>query len=356
MAHTLELAEALAGCGQHVTVWAPAPRGVTGFHRTVDNGVGVRVVPVPVGSRDTRSAQVVACLQGLAEAFEPAYYDIVHAQGWVSAGAVGPCLHTVHRVERFGPGDLAQHHRRGLTISTAHVCTSRAVAAELRAGWGISAAVIPEGVDAVRFARAAAPGPAAVAARDGWRRRLGRYVLTVGDAVPAQTAEQVMSALARARAGGLGLVIVDPPRVAPGRPRHTAWLRASAASGVPFARPAVGGDVAALIAGASAFVLPSGTEWPHPAALQALAADVPLLTFGTDPCPTVLDAVAAHAADVQELAAALDEAIQAPDGQRLQAGRALAAERSWVASASEHLDLYRATMKASTGNRTRPAT
>jgi glycosyltransferase involved in cell wall biosynthesis len=259
-------------------------------------------------------------------------------------------------VERFGPGDLAQHHRRGLTISTAHVCTSRAVAAELRAGWGISAAVIPEGVDAVRFARAAAPGPAAVAARDGWRRRLGRYVLTVGDAVPAQTAEQVMSALARARAGGLGLVIVDPPRVAPGRPRHTAWLRASAASGVPFARPAVGGDVAALIAGASAFVLPSGTEWPHPAALQALAADVPLLTFGTDPCPTVLDAVAAHAADVQELAAALDEAIQAPDGQRLQAGRALAAERSWVASASEHLDLYRATMKASTGNRTRPAT
>lgn len=66
----------------------------------------------------------------------------------------------------------------------AHVCVSTAVADELLAGWGLKATVIPNGVDAARFAAAAGPQPVATADREKWRRRLGRYVLTVGGIEP----------------------------------------------------------------------------------------------------------------------------------------------------------------------------
>lgn len=76
-------------------------------------------------------------------------------------------------------------HERALRDPVAHVCVARAVAAELLAGWGIRATVVPNGVDAARCARAASSGRAAAARRCEWRCRLGGgpLVLTVDGVV-----------------------------------------------------------------------------------------------------------------------------------------------------------------------------
>src|SRR5205814_10053121 len=64
---------------------------------------------------------------------------------------------------------------RAIVTPFAHVCVSATVAAELRDGWGITATVIPNGVDAERFATAP-PGR--------WGHDLGPYVLSVGGIEP----------------------------------------------------------------------------------------------------------------------------------------------------------------------------
>jgi hypothetical protein len=235
--HAMALAEALAACGHRVTLWAPGPPGVNEFHRRPEAGVTTRVVPVrPLGPTN-RSAHLRSCIRQLRDSFDPAFFDVVHAHGWIGAAAVGPCLRTVHRLERPGAAELLDRHDRALRTATGHLCNSPAVAAELRTGWGIKAALVPDGVDAARFARAAAPGPAAVAARDRWRRDLGDYVLTVCDEPSGETTHDILSALAAPGADKLRVVIAHPPRTTSGRAGEDAWRRASASTGVPVVRP-----------------------------------------------------------------------------------------------------------------------
>src|SRR5262249_57847249 len=101
----------------------------------------------------------------LGAAFDPSRYDVVHAQDCISANAVGRCVRTVHHIDHFSTPELVRCHERALVTPYAHVCVSAAVAGELHAGWGIRATVIPNGVDAPRFAAAAGAGPRAVRGR-----------------------------------------------------------------------------------------------------------------------------------------------------------------------------------------------
>jgi glycosyltransferase involved in cell wall biosynthesis len=335
--HTLALAEALASCGHRVTVWAPGAPGVNEFHRHVDAGVATRVVPV------RRSAPAATCIEALRRAFDPAFFDVVHAHGWLSAAAVGPCVHTVHRLQRPASAELGEQHDRVLRAATGHVCSSPGVAAELRTNWGIKPTLIPEGVNAARFARAAAPGPAAVAARGQWRHRLGKYLLTVAEEVPAETTHTILSALAELSgpAGGLRLVIAHPPRTGADRPRRDSWRRASATTGVPVIRPAMlGPDLPALVAAATAFIAPAGIHWPHPGVLQALAADVPVVLHGPCAPPAVLQSVTVHTRNRADLAGAVAAVTDAPSAERREAGRSLAAKHPWTLTATAHLELY----------------
>jgi len=167
--HTLALAEALVDAGADVTVWTLGRGGDAGFYRAVD--ARVRQVVVPFADRDGEGIgpRITRSIATLRAAFDGAY-DIVHAQDCLSANAVlgrGRVLRTVHHIDHFTTPELAACHERAITGPAAHVCVSAAVAAELRAGWGITATVIPNGVDAARFADV----PAAARAR--WRSRLG---------------------------------------------------------------------------------------------------------------------------------------------------------------------------------------
>jgi len=347
--HTLALAEALAARGAEVTVWTLGRGGDEGFFRPVDPAVRLAVVPFPDGGPSEEvGGRILRSIEVLGDAFPADGYDIVHAQDCISANAVPRCLRTVHHIDHFTTPELAACHERAITQPFGIICVSRAVAEEVTAGWGIRAAVIPNGVDSARFARAAGAGQAARAARQQWRSRFGRYVLTVGGIEPRKGSLDLLEAFALLRGPepGVRLVIAGGETLFDYRDYRAEWdgRCAELFAATPEYAPAVLGPVPdeslpSLVAGAAAFCFPSVREGFGLAALEALAAGVPLVTRSLPVLQEVFGGAARFAADPAGFAAALHAALGSPDEQRA-TGRALAARYTWAAAADAHLALY----------------
>jgi glycosyltransferase-like protein len=343
--HTLALAEALAAAGQRVTVWTLGRGGDTGFFRPVDPAVRLRIVPFPDAAVESVGERVLRSIALLGAAFGAESYDIVHAQDCISANAAGRCLRTVHHIDHFTTAELARCHERAIREPFAHVCVSAAVAAELRDGWGIEAEVIPNGVDAARFAAAA--GRSASAARRRWRDRLGRYVLAVGGIEPRKGSIELLDAFALLRSGcpDIRLVVAGGETLFDYRPYRAAWDARAAGLGLePVVLGPVGHDeLPSLVAAADVFAFPSTREGFGLAAMEALAAGVPVIASDLPVTREVFGGAAAFAAGPEAFAAGLRDALAAgPDPRRRAAGQALAAGYTWAGAAARHLALYRA--------------
>ena len=311
--HTLALAEALAACGQDVTVWTLGRGGDAGFFRPVDPAVAVRAVPFPerrgegVGERILRSIAVLRA--AFAEA--AASYDVVHAQDCISANAAGRCVRTVHHLDHFTTPELAACHERAITEPYAHVCVSASVAAELAEGWGIEAAVIPNGVAFDRFAGAD------LRARARWKDRLGRYVLAVGGIEPRKGSLDLLEAhaLLRAARPDVRLVIAGGETLFDYRDYRERWERRAAELGTEpvVLGPVPDGELPPLVAAADVFAFPSVREGFGLAAMEALAAGVPLVVRDLPVLREVFGAAARFAASPPEFAAAFGTALDTPD-------------------------------------------
>ncbi|EFC80615.1 MSMEG_0565 family glycosyltransferase [Parafrankia sp. EUN1f] len=368
---TLALAEALARAGHQVDLWTLARGGDTGFFRPVDPSVRVRAVPFPDATDDESVGQrILRSIAVLGEAFDAhratgtgtdsgtAYdYDVVHAQDCISANAVVDCIRTVHHLDTFTTPELVTCHERALRRPRAHVCVSTAVAAELAAGWGIDATVIPNGVDAARFTAAAAPRGPALQARERWRSRLGRYVLTVGGIEPRKGTSDLIEAFAllRGRSTPVSLVLAGGETLFDYRGYRDHVLARAAELGVEpvLLGPVPDEELPALVAAASVFAFPSAKEGFGLAALEALAAGVPVVTRDLPVLREVLGAAGSavsFASSPTGFAAALDRVLDAaepwpgtsPDPARTAAGRAVASRFSWDLAASRHVAFYRA--------------
>ncbi|NEA34250.1 MSMEG_0565 family glycosyltransferase [Streptomyces sp. SID13031] len=333
--HTLSLAEALAAMGADVTVWSLGRGGDTTFYRAVDPRVRLSVVPFPdqvdegVGDRILRSIAV------LRNAFDASGYDIVHAQDCISANAVGRCIRTVHHLDTFTTPELAACHERAIVTPYAHLCVSTAVAAELAAGWGLKATVIPNGVDSARFA--AASGDSLAIARQ--RERFGRYVVTVGGIEPRKGSLELLEAFALINDPDLSLVIAGGETLFDYRDYRASWEKRAAELGVA---PLVLGPVAdpelpSLVAAAEAFAFPSVKEGFGLAPLEALAAGVPLVVSDLPVFHEIFGTAASYAAGPAQLARQL---TTPPDQARRAAGQALAKSYTWEAAAAAHLEFY----------------
>ncbi|MFF0226907.1 MSMEG_0565 family glycosyltransferase [Streptomyces sp. NPDC004629] len=339
--HTLALAEALAVLGEDVTVWTLGRGGDAGFFRPVDPAVRLRIVPFADGPADeTVGARVLRSIATLRAAFDPTPYDIVHAQDCISANAVdAACIRTVHHIDHFTTPELAACHERAIVEPYAHVCVSTAVAVELADGWGIEAAVIPNGV---AYARFAGTDPAA---RARWRSRLGRYLLTVGGIEPRKGSMDLLEAYALLRAGhpGVRLVIAGGETLFDYRDYRSRWERRAAELGVePVLLGAVpDDDLPPLVAAADAFAFPSLKEGFGLAAMEALAAGVPLVVRELPVLREVFGPAARFATTAGDLARELAAALTDDDQDRRTAGRELAARHTWTETAQRHVALYR---------------
>jgi glycosyltransferase-like protein len=328
--HTLSLAEALARLGHDVTVWSLARGG--GFYRPVDPSVHLALVPFPDQPDEGVGPRILRSISLLGDAFDPSGYDVVHAQDCISANAAGRCIRTVHHLDQFTTPELAACHERAILAPYAHLCVSAAVAAELRAGWGISATVIPNGVDAARFA----------SARPLTRDR--PYLLAVGGIEPRKGSLDLLDAYARLRRElpDLELVMAGGETLFDYRDYRAVWERRAVELGVTpvVLGPVPHDDLPPLMAGAAAFAFPSTKEGFGLAAMEALAAGVPVVVRDLPVLREVFGDAVGYGRDPGTLAEALRRAIKEPDPGRTEIGRSLAAAHTWTSAAERHVAFY----------------
>lgn len=337
--HTLALAEALGDLGVDVHVWTLGRGGDTTFFRPVAPAVTVHAVPFDSPDPDV-GRRILQSIEVLRTAFEPARasYDVVHAQDCISANAALPCVRTVHHLDTFTTPALAACHERAIASPDALVCVSAAVAGEVSAGWGLRPTVIPNGVDADRFAA----GASDLAGRARWASELGPYVLALGGIEPRKGSLELLEAFALLRRShpSLSLVIGGGETLFDYRDYRAAYDARAAALGI---EPVVLGTLAedelpSLVAQAAALAMVSTKEGFGLAAMEALAAGVPVVARDLPVLREVLGPCVAFGTDPASFAAALRAVLDDPPDPA--AGRALAASYTWERAARAHLAFY----------------
>lgn len=343
--HTLALSEALAERGHQVEVWTLARGEDTAFFREVDPRVQVKVVPFPPIEGEDVGARIERSIAALSEHFD-SDAEIVHAQDCISANAMMDagtvCLRTIHHLDEFTTPRLVLCHERAILEPMARICVSRAVAAEVEAGYGLTPTVIPNGVDAARFAFAAGPdgGPA----RERWRSRLGNYVLALGGIEPRKGSLDLLEAFALLRRDqpDLQLVFGGGETLFDYRPYRARFeQRAQELRVEPVVLGTLAdGDVPPLVAAAGALGFVSTKEGFGLAAMEALAAGVPVVARDLPVVREVFGDSLAYAADVDSIAARLSEAVRGEAVPDPETGRALAARHRWADAAEHHERFY----------------
>ncbi|SDT13944.1 glycosyltransferase, MSMEG_0565 family [Friedmanniella luteola] len=341
--HTLALAEALAALGVDVTVWTLGRGGDAAFFRPVDPAVRLRVVDLPALEDEEVGARIVRSIATLRAAFDEhraagGRYDVVHAQDCISANAVDRCVRTIHHLDHFTTPELAACHERAVVRPFAHVCVSAAVAREVEQGWGLRPTVIGNGVEAERFAAAAHDA----AGRRRWREQVGgRYVLAVGGIEPRKGSLDLLEAVALLRRDepDLQLVVAGGETLFDYRGYRAAFDERAEALGV---RPQVLGPVdhdalPSLVAGCGALGFVSTQEGFGLAAMEGLAAGVPVVVRELPVLTEVFGPHVRYGSDPGTIAAALREAL---DAGPLPGGQAFARGHTWAAAARAHLAFY----------------
>ncbi|WP_213957609.1 MSMEG_0565 family glycosyltransferase [Variovorax sp. dw_954] len=361
--HTLELAQALHDAGHEVTVMAPAAPGQR-FFRPVR--CDTHLVPVQAAPRDMVemvASRIAAFRASIGELLQRECFDVWHAQDPIganaladlrAAGLIDGFVRTVHHLEVFEAAQLMQWQSRGFLRARQVFCVSRLWQTRLRAGHGIEAAEVANGIDGERFSPVPTAGDAALAQRLGLLAG-APIVLALGGVEARKNTLRLLEAFLQLRRDlpTAQLVIAGGASLLDHAQYHRAFAALAQAGGLPvgagqpivLAGPLPDADIPSLYRLADVVAMPSLNEGFGLVVLEALASGVPVVVSRIAPFTEYLQTDELQWADPLDacaIASALRVAIEQREPERIAASAArLGARFSWPASAARHVQLYR---------------
>jgi len=365
--HTLSLAEALTAAGVAVHVVTLGEPG-SGFFRHTAVPYTVVPSPAPADTLEQRVFDAVDALEKGLRSFGDRF-ALVHTQDCISARAaarvrdagIGPrVVRTVHHIDDFTTTALIDCQRQAVLEPDAVLVVSEVWRDVLRAEFGVDAQVVHNGVDMARFS------PIAPALRADLRARVqatDRFLfLAVGGIEPRKGSVYLFEALARlhermkptpvlAVIGGQSFQ--DYQQYRDGALRRLAQLGLTLGRDVVLLGTVPDAEMAAWYRSSDALAFPSVKEGFGLAVLEAMSADLPVVTSDLPVFHEYLvggrDALMAPAGDIAALSNAL-HAVATDAALRIQlvdSGRRVAGRFSWAACAEEHRAVYSALLPAS---------
>ena len=357
MVHTMALAEALQAAGRPVHLLT---QGEGLFRPTT---VPHTVLPAPDRS-GSLSDRVFASIDALAAALEglAGDYDVLHAQDCIAAraaarvrdaGAPVSVVRTVHHVDDFTTPALIRCQREAIVEPDRVLVVSEQWRRILAEDYGVTATVVPNGVDLDRF------GPVARSRRDELRASIGaqdRFLfLSVGGIEPRKGTRHTFAALAELRqtmSPAPMLAIVGGHSFQDYAAYREEALAALPGMGLTLGRDVVllgtltEQDLGAWYRSADALAFPSVKVGWGLAVLEAMAADLPVIASDLPVFHEYLvhreNALMPAVADPAALAEAMRElAGDAALRDRLRTGgRSTLPRFTWANSAERHRSVY----------------
>src|SRR4051812_15282676 len=290
--HALEVSEALTRRGHHVELFALARDGETLYRPTRVPLNLVRHVPLDAPFDE----RILAMLQTYADGLRLDGFDVVHAQDCLSAnaalalrdeGAIDQVIRTVHHIDDFTSPSLVECQDRSILAPDHVVCVSEPWVERLARDFGVSAGLVSNGVDPRRFRP-----PRDRAERAAARRLAGvgdRFtVLTVGGVEPRKGSITLLEGFARLRerVPDALLVIAGGTTLFDYRQELERFAERSDQLGVTEHVWRLGAleqeEIERLFRAADVFAFPSVKEGFGLAALEAVAAGLPLVASDLD--------------------------------------------------------------------------
>ena len=360
--HLLALAEALANHSFPIEIIALGDETI-GFHRSVDVPCTFVAPREPARDLEARVFDAIDALEagllGRASALPPLLHvqDCIAARAAVrvrDAGAPVRVVRTVHHVDDFTTPALIECQRRSILDPDCVLVVSRTWQQRLADDYGVKADVVTNGVDVDRFA--AEPPPrvtAALRARAGADDRF--LILTVGGIEPRKGTDHLFRAVSQLRRRW-----AEPPALAivggHSFQDHTSYrdrvIASMADLDLEFGRDVSllgtvpDEEMPAWYHAADAFAFPSVNEGFGLAALEAMAAGLPVVLTDLPVFAEYVrlgeDALAVVPGDDEALVDALetvahDDEVRARLRQR---GRSVAARFDWATTARQHIAIY----------------
>lgn len=359
--HALELAEALHGLGQSVTLMAAAEARQSFFRATE---CPTRILPLPSMSGDL-TAQVALRIEAYIKHFsnpntEP--YDIYHAQDSISGcalaklverGVIGGFVRTVHHLDQFADTTLMDWQARSFQQARQVLCVSRGWRKKLAADYGIAAFQINNGVNTRRYQAEAQPADEALCQQLGLNRD-GPVFLVVGGVEARKNTLRILIAFTEVlkQLPQAQLLIVGGASLLDHSGYRQAFDQALADSGLPsgpgqpvyLTGPLPDEAIPGLFRLADALVFPSLAEGFGLVVLEAIASGTPVIVSRIEPFTDYLrehDCLWANPQAVESIASGMVKAVtDFPTASLPAIAQRLSTEYSWEKSAHAHLQIY----------------
>jgi glycosyltransferase-like protein len=341
----------------------------SGFYRPITAPHTVLPAPTGAGTLEQRVWASIDALEAGLRRFGHRF-ALTHTQDCISARAaarvrddgIGPrVVRTVHHIDDFTTTALIDCQRQAVVEPDLLLVVSNVWRGLLRAEFGVDARVVHNGVDVGRFAPIASRRRAALRSRVGAADRF--LFLAVGGVEPRKGSAYLFQALARLRDKmdpTPVLAIIGGQSFQDYQQYRLDALGQLGPLGLTLGRDVVllgtvpETEMAAWYRAADALAFPSVKEGFGLAVLEAMSADLPVVTSDLPVFREYLvpgrDALMAPVGDVPALTNALHAvATDACLRDRLiQAGRPVAKRYSWPACAAEHRTVYSELLAAPT--------